>query len=480
MRFYRQSLLGLFLAALTLGLLTLGALQIADAVRQRGQDQGGPPAAEERVASVRVMTLTAGEVAPMITAYGEIRARRSLEIRSPRAGRVVWAAPELATGGRVTEGAPLLRLDQAEARAALDLALADLGSRTADREQALATLALARDELAAAEGQLALRVAATARQTDLRSRDAGSATAVEDAKLAESSARQSVLSARQSLLTAEAQSAEGEAAIQRQKITVAEARRALADTEIRAEFGGVLDGVSVVPGGLVGVNDQIGTLIDPDDLDVWIRLSTGQFAELLGNAGTLRPVPVRADLASGGTTLSASGTLSRAGAALGDGESGRLVIATLDAAPGFRPGDFVAVTLTEPPLTRVSILPVAAIGTDGKVLALAADDRLEAVPVTILRRQGDDVIVDATLLDGRDIVTARTAQTGVGIKVRPIRSDGRANELALDDSERARLIALVEADASLSQADRDAMMARLTAASVPAALVAQINARAGG
>jgi hypothetical protein len=64
--------------------------------------------------------------------------------------------------------------------------------------------------------------------------------------------------------------------------------------------------------------------------------------------------------------------------------------------------------------------------------------------------------------------------------VRPIRLDDRAEGMALDDSERARLIALVEADASLSQADRDAMMAQLTAATVPAALVAAINARAGG
>jgi multidrug efflux pump subunit AcrA (membrane-fusion protein) len=480
MRFYRQSLLGLFLAALTLGLVTLGALQIVDAVRQRGQNQGGPPAAQERVASVRVMTVTAGAVAPVIAAYGEVRARRSLEIRTPRAGRVVWTAPELATGARVSAGTPLLRLDQAEVRAALDLASADLGSRTADSDKALATLALARDELAAANDQLALRVAATARQRDLRTRDAGSATAVETAELAESSARQSVLAARQSLLAAEAQSAEAKAAILRQKITVAEARRALAETEIRADFGGILDGVSVVEGGLVGANDQIATLIDPERLDVWIRVSTGQFAELLGDAGTLRPVPVRAVLESGGTRLSAAGNVVRAGAALGEGESGRLVIATLDAAPGFRPGDFVAVTLVEPPLSGMAILPGSAIGTDGAVLALTSDDRLEALPVTILRRQGNDVIVDATALDGRDIVTARTAQTGVGIKVRPIRPDDRAEGMALDDGERARLIALVEADAGLSAADRSAMMAQLSAETVPAALVAAINARAGG
>ncbi len=480
MRFYRQSLLGLFLAAVTLGLLTLGALQIADATRQRGQAEGGPPPAEERVASVRVMTVTATNISPVITAYGEIRARRTLEIRSPRAGRVIWTAPELVAGSTVAGGTLLLRLDQAEAQAALDLALADLGSRTADRDQALGTLALARDERAAAEDQLALRVAATARQRDLRARDAGSATAVEDAQLAESSARQSVLAARQSLLAAEAQVAEAEAAILRQNIAVTEARRALDDTEIRAGFSGVLDSVAVVEGGLVNANEQIATLIDPVGLDVWIRLSTGQFAQLLAPDGTLRAAPVQAVLQTGGTQLLANGTLVRSGAALGEGESGRLVIATLDAAPGFRPGDFVAVTLSEAPLPDVAILPGSAVGTDGAVLALTGDDRLEAVPVTILRRQGNDVIVDATALDGREIVSERTAQTGAGIKVRPIRPNVRAEGVALDDSERARLIALVEGDASLSEADRSAMMAQLTAATVPETLVAQINARAGG
>ncbi len=480
MRFYRQSLLGLFLAAVTLGLLTLGALQIANAVGQRGEKQGGPPVAEERVASVRVMTVTGTEISPIIIAYGEIRARRTLEIRSPRAGRVVWTAPELASGNAVARGALLVRLDRAEAQAALDLATADLGSRTADRAQALGTLALAQDELAAAEDQLALRAAATARQRDLRARDAGSATAVEESQLAESSARQSLLAARQSLLAAEAQSAEAEAAILRQKIAVTEARRALAETEIRAGFSGVLDAVAVVEGGLVGANDQIATLIDPTRLDVWIRLSTSQFVQLLDADGTLRPSPARAELATGGAILQATGQLARAGAALGEGESGRLVIATLEAAPGFRPGDFVAVTLSEPPLPDVAILPGGAIGTDGAVLALTADDRLEAVPVTILRRQGDDVIIDATALDGRDIVTERTSQTGVGIKVRPIRSDDLAESLALDDGERARLMALVQADASLSEADRTTVMTQLTGATVPAALVAEINARAGG
>ncbi len=480
MRFYRQSLMGLFLAALTLGLLTLAVVQIVNALRAGAAEGPAGPLGEERVASVRVMRVSAGTVTPVTTAYGEVRARRSLEVRTPRAGRIVWTARELAVGATVTEGLLLARLDQAEATAALDLAIADLGSRKADRVQASGRLDLARDEQAAAEKQLALRVVATARQRDLRARDAGSATAVESAELAESSATQSLLAARQAMLTAEAQLAEAEAAIVRQEITLSEARRALADTEIRAGFTGVLDAVTVVQGGLVGVNERLAVLIDPGALDLWIRLSTGQFSQLLDAAGQLRSEPIMASLQSGGTVLQAKGTLRRAGAALAEGESGRLVIATLEAAPGFRPGDFVAVTLNEPPLAGAAILPGRAIGADGTVLALGSEDRLEALPVTLLRRQGDDVIVDARAIAGREVVMERTTQTGAGIKVRPLRAEGATDAVALNEDERARLIALVEADPSLSDVDRTAMVAQLTASSVPAELVAQINARAGG
>jgi len=94
---------------------------------------------------------------------------------------------------------------------------------------------------------------------------------------------------------------------------------------------------------------------------------------------------------------------------------------TLASAPGFKPGDFVRVEVVEPPVNGVVRLPASALGSDGEVLLIGEGDRLEALPVELVRRQGDDVLVRAAGLDGRDVVKARTPLLGAGIKVNPLR-----------------------------------------------------------
>jgi RND family efflux transporter MFP subunit len=480
MRFFRQSLIGLFLAALTLGLLALAAGSVLGALRERSADRPGGPPAEEVVASVRVVSVMPRTITPQITAYGELRARRSLELRAPRPGRIVWVAPHFGEGVRVVAGAPLVRLDKSEAEAALALARTDLAALDGARSRAASGRALAQDALAAAEAEVALRQAALDRQRDLLSRGAGSASAVESAELAEASARQGVLSSRQALLQVERDLDEVETTLARQAITLAEARRAVAETEITAPFGGVLNAVSLVEGGMVSANERLAILIDPDRLDVWIRVSSSAFARLADASGRLRPAAMSVRLGDGPDDLRATGRITQAGAAVEAGQAGRLIIAALESGTGLQPGDFVSVRLDEAPIADATLIPSRAVGPDGAVLALAADDRLEAFAVTILRRQGNDVIVDARLLAGREIVSDRTQQVGSGIKVRPLRSASDAGRVALDKAERARLIRLVEADPSLSDADRMAYVAQLSAPDVPADLVARITSRAGG
>ena len=63
----------------------------------------------------------------------------------------------------------------------------------------------------------------------------------------------------------------------------------LAETELRAEFAGVLADVTVVQGGLVNRNEQVATLIDAQALEVSFRVSTSQYARLLTEDGRLPP-----------------------------------------------------------------------------------------------------------------------------------------------------------------------------------------------
>lgn len=483
MRFFGRAMGGLFLAALTLAILALAAGVIVSALRERMA--GGPPPrpAEERVVSANVVTVETGRVVPVITAYGEVRAVRTLELRAPVGGRVAEVSPSFADGSMVAEGEVLLRLDPAEAQAARDLAAAALMEAEAGGREAGRALDLARDDLAQAEAQLQLRQAAVQRQQDIAARGAGSAAAVETAELAAAQAEQALLGSRSALAAAEAAVDQAAIAVTRARIGLAEAERILGDTVIRAAFGGRLDGVSaVVTGGQVNANEVLGQVIDPAALEVRFRLSTAQFARLVDGDGVL-PAPVSVRLEVAGADIAATGRIVRAGASGAEAGGGRVVHAALEAGDGLRPGDFVTVAVEEPALEGVADLPATAVDASGRVLAVGEGERLEEVAVEVLRRQGDRVIVAPGALAGREVVAERSPLLGAGIRVKPVRAgeteEARA-EVELTPERRAALVAAVEGHAGLPAAVKADLLEQLQADRVPAALVARIEARAGG
>jgi hypothetical protein len=143
--------------------------------------------------------------------------------------------------------------------------------------------------------------------------------------------------------------------------------------------------------------------------------------------------------------------------------------------------------MAEPPLAGVAALPAAALGADGTVLALGADDRLEAIPVTLERRQGDVVILSGAALNGREVVAERSPLLGAGIKVRPVRPEptqvaapSGPELLDLTPERRAALIAFVEGNSRMPADARTRLLAQLAQDRVPAQVVARIESRMGG
>ncbi len=488
MRFFRRSVLGLFLVALTIGLLAMSALVLRDAVSARLAGSGPAAPARERVFSANLVRAEAGTVQPILTVFGEVRSRRTLELRAPRPGTVVELADGFRDGARVTAGQLLLRLDPADAASARDIARSNVATAEAEGREAARGLILARDDLTAAQAQSGLRAQALARQEDLRTRGVGSDAAVETAALALSAADQAVLSRRSALAQAEARVDQAATTLDRLRITLAETERALRDTELFAEFDGVLDAVSVVEGRILSANEPLGELIDPDALEVAFRVSTAQYIRLIDEAGRVRALPLTVSLAVAGEEIVAPGRLTRVGASVGEGQSGRIVYADIDAPGGFRPGDFATLRIEEPPIDDAIALPARAFGSDGQVLVLAAEDRLAALPVTLLRRQDDLVIVRGDGLDGRDVVAERSPLLGAGIKVRPVRLAALGEEesaaapemIDLTPERRAALIALVERNARMPAEAKARVLAQLAEDRVPARVVARLEARSGG
>jgi multidrug efflux pump subunit AcrA (membrane-fusion protein) len=484
MRFLTRSLIALFLAALSLSALGYAGYTLVSALQIRAEAPGGGPgqAARERVFTVRALTVTPGEVTPELAAFGEVRARRSLDLRAPVGGQVLELAQGFEDGAEVVEGQLLLRIDPADAQAAVALAASDVARAEAELRDASRAMVLAAEDVAAAQAQFDLRARALERRQGLAARGVATEAALEEAELALSAARQALVGRRQAEAQAEARRDQALSALERQRISLSEAERRLADTQVYASFSGTLVDVAIVEGGIVTPNERLAQIIDPAALEVSVRVSTAQYLRLIDETGQLLRSEAEVALEVAGFEITSPGRVLRSSATVEQGQSGRRLFVELAAPRGFRPGDFVTVRLQEPALRDVALLPASAVSAAGNVLAITAENRLEAVAVTVLRRQGDSVIVAANALAGREIVREIGPSLGAGILVRPQRESASGEVIAetpemvtLDPERRARLIAQVEGNARMPEQVRARMLAQLSQAEIPAATLERLE-----
>lgn len=498
MRFLRRSLVGIFLLSLTVAVLAWAGNTFYGALKTRWAQEDQVRPAHERIFAVNVIQIESQVITPVLTSFGEVRSRRTLDLRTTAAGTIVALAESFEEGGEVRAGQLLVRIDQRDAQSALDVIRTDLHEAGAEMRDAGRGLELATDELASSEEQVRLREKALARQRNLQSRGVGTDAAIETAELAVSAARQGVLVRRQSIANAKARIDQANTSLSRIAISLAEAERALSETEIYAGFSGTLSEVSVVEGGLVTNNERIARIVDAGALEVAFRVSTPQYARLLDDDGQLIRAEVRISLDIPGVDLESSGIIIRESAAVGEGQTGRLLFARLKQAKGFRPGDFVTVMVQEPPLEKVALLPARAVDAASTVLVIGAQDRLEVVKTTVLRRQGDDVIVIASGLLGLKIVAERSPLLGAGIRVRPIQpatadekaSDKSAGEenagialpemITLTDERRSALITFVKANKTMPAEAKARVLGQLQENKVSARVIRRIESRMGG
>lgn len=477
--------MGVFLASVTLGLVLYAAQIIGSAVQIRMSDEKRPPQVREREFAVNVLRATPETLNPVLQAFGQVQSRRTLELRTPVGGRVLMLSDHFEEGGVVETGDVLVQIDPANVQAALDRVKSDLLDAKAEGRDAQRALLLASDELVAAEDQAELRRHAFDRQVDLKERGVGTSAQVEVAELAAASARQAVLSRRLSVASAEARIDQAATRLARAEIALDGAERDLDETELRAAFDGTLSEVSLVEGHLVSANEKLALLVDPDALEVAFRISTAQYARILDANGKLVQAPVTVSLDVTGADLLAQGRISRDGAATGQGLSGRLIFARLGSAPGFKPGDFVSVTVEEPPLDNVVRLSASALDANGTVLVVDEDNRLETLPVVLMRRQGDDILVRGVGLAGRDVVQGRTPLLGAGIRVRVLQDATKdaptePEMLDLSDERRAKLVAFVDGNSRMPAEAKARVLSQLQESKVPAKLVERIESRIGG
>ncbi|MDE2792995.1 MAG: MFP transporter [Paracoccaceae bacterium] len=483
MRFLIRGLFGIGLLAVTAGLLVLAVGTVYDAFEGR-QDAGNRPRADrERAFSANVRQITSLSIRPVIENHGEIRSGRTLELRAASGGAIVELSESFREGGMVRKGDLLFQTDPAPALASLRLAEADLEEAAAELRNAEVALDLSEADVRVAETQLELRRRAQIRQESLKDRGVGTETALETAGLAVSVAEQSVVGKRIALSQAGARAERARLALSRRVIARDEAVRQLEDTSVHAGFDGVLTGVRTVLGGLVNANEKLGDLIDPKALEVVFRVTNREFDRLVAATGGLEAVDVEVIVSPESGAVPAR--LDRVGASVGDGQTGRELFATLgDAgASRLRSGDFVTVRVREPELRNVTVIPATAASASGEVLVLGEDNRLKAVTAVVLRKQGDELIVDGAGLVGETIVLERVPQLGAGIRVQPRESGAPLFEdpptVILSAEERTRLSEAVRSNSRMPEAIRNRILEQLAAGELPVETVERLRRMAG-
>jgi len=415
-RFIARTVWGGLIVAACAVVLWFGVSSYSGAKEEGGE--GRPKrAAPERIYTVRDLTLSPITATPEMTVFGEIEAWRVLELRATTAGRIVDIAPDLREGVETQAGETLVRIDPTTLRAREADTLTVLADARSEQSEADQSLALARADLEAAIGQLRLQRNALKRQQDLVQRGVAATATVETAQLAASTAEQAVVSRRSAYVAATQRMSQTATAIQRAEINVQSARRDSADTALKAPFSGILTEVNATLGSLVSPNEPLARLIDMRSLEAAFRVSDAQYARLLDSQGNLAPLAASVSLKLGERRVKARATLDRPAAMVGS-EGGRTIYARIDTTQKtpMRPGDFVSVTITEPPLEQVAQIPARAATEDGRIFVIDEEGRLTEHRAKILRRMPDSLIVTDVPF-GKKIVSERRPQLGEGIKV---------------------------------------------------------------
>jgi hypothetical protein len=184
---------------------------------------------------------------------------------------------------------------------------------------------------------------------------------------------------------------------------------------VRAPFEGVLTEVAVVPGRLIGANEKLGVLVDPEGLEVAFGVSNAEYVRLAAADGAMPAHPGAAGAARADRAGRCVGGRRAVGAhALCPARGGPLGTA---AAGGFPDGAGARAAAA-----RRGGDPGGGGEPGGAHPGAGEGERLEEVTVRILRRQGDRLIVAGAPF-GREYVTERQPQLGPGVLVRPIRPE---------------------------------------------------------
>ena len=349
------------------------------------------PAAQEPLRRVPLVVTAPADVRSgnlTIRGSGTVRPKSQIVMSSQVAGRVEWASPAFASGGRFEKGDLLLRIEEADYVNRVDAASAAVAQRQVEVLQWEEEQALAREEyqrMLAREGM----------------------DAPDSASLSSLIFREPQLQAAQAgLRSAEAQ--------------LADARLALGRTRLVAPFDGIVRSKSVDVGQYVAPGQNLGSLYDTDEVEIVVPLTDteaslveGLWEAGAGDEATRIPATVRATF--GGREYEWPAYVDRAEGALNQETRAVDVVVRvpdpfMSDETGRRPplllGTYASVDIQGVAREAYAVLPRMAL-RDGEAVYVVEHDTLLVVrPAVVLQEFGGDVFVSADIGAGEPVVVS--------------------------------------------------------------------------
>ncbi|MDA8712329.1 efflux RND transporter periplasmic adaptor subunit [Alphaproteobacteria bacterium] len=329
---------------------------------------------------------------PRISAFGELRPRREVNLRALVSGEVIATSAGFEDGAQVSKGDVLLEIDPFTYENQLADARAQLKGAKAVLKERQAAAKLSRQEKARAQ-KLFKKGTVSQKTVDDKNTDA-------TIKAARAEQQQS--------------------AVDRINVQVKKAKRDLANTKVIAPFSGFLANITAREGRVLNPNDQVGVLLDSDNFDVVFNLSDAEYGRFLERNSEVIGRPVNIVWQLGGERIELKAEIERVGAQISQTTRGVDVYARIDGKlpSNLRGGAFVTVELLAQPVPDVMAISKDALYGDN-TLYLIENGRLTRKTIADFIDDGAQVLLRSGLNVGDMVLMTRfnEAAPGVAVKV---------------------------------------------------------------
>ncbi len=391
---------------LTMAGIIIGAIVVARVmILLRSEPPRRPPEPESPIVSVG--TVVAGSGPILVFGSGTVRPRWEIDVAPEVGGKIVAVSPNLQSGGHVSAGEVLVRIDPAEYENRVQQAEADVATQRVGLLQAEEEASIARAEY-----------------EQFRARES---------RRGNGAAPPSPLVLREPQLQA------ARAALARAEAQLRDAELALSRTEVTSPFDGRVRNEVADVGRIVAPGQSLGQIYASDAVEVVVQLSDDD-AALIPNLWSLqagdddRSIPAAVTIEYGARRFFWEGYVDRAETALdersrtiavvvrvpdpfGAGQAVELDLET-GAAPPLLVGQFAQVAIDGLELAEYFILPRRALRLGNEVWAIAADGRVQIVAVDVLQETDEQLYVIGDFTDGQLVIVAGTTVATNGMEVR--------------------------------------------------------------